>query len=79
MAAAGSSYALADSSAVTFSTGGGQIAVSLDAGQFELPQPVLIGWVKRAARAVTSYYGRFPVSRARIFVVQGGRRGVTNG
>src|SRR5690348_9704746 len=74
-----SSYGLAAPSPVTFRMGGGEIDVSFDSAQFDLPQTTLIDWVKRAARAVTAYYGRFPVTRARIFLAGGGRPGVSNG
>jgi hypothetical protein len=43
----------------------------------------IAAWVGRAAHAVTSYYGRFPVSRVPIFVAtsdgEGVRRGETSG
>jgi len=68
----------ADSS-VALKVGGGTIEVSFEAGQFDLPRPVMLDWVKSAARAVTSYYGRFPVPRARIYIYPEGGRGVSHG
>ena len=39
-----------------------------------------MAWVSNAARAVTDYYGRFPISEAQILVVPvRGRKGVLNG
>jgi hypothetical protein len=49
--------------------GGSTINVAFDPGHFELSSTVLVGWVSAAARAVTSYYGDFPVSEAQILIV----------
>jgi hypothetical protein len=58
--------------------GGAKISVSFR-GQFDLSQAELATWVKRCTVAVTCYFGRFPVSEARIIVVEGRRGGVTSG
>jgi hypothetical protein len=54
---------------VTVQVGGGTITVEFAPGHFELPSKLVIGWVSAAARAVTSYYGRFPVKEAKILIV----------
>jgi len=59
--------------------GGGDIEVFFESEHFDLPQAALIGWVSQAARAVSTYYGRFPVRRARVRIYAGGGRGISNG
>lgn len=60
---------------VDFSPGASGAPVSID-----LPTPVILAWVKRAAQAVTTYYGRYPVPRERILIVPvQGRAGVGGG
>ena len=59
--------------------GGAEIEVSFESDHFELPQPALLGWVSQAARAVSAYYGRFPVPRARVRIFAGGGRGISHG
>jgi hypothetical protein len=53
----------------TMEIGGGTIHVAFAPGHFSLPQAVFIGWVSAAARAVTTYYGRFPVPKAKVLIV----------
>jgi hypothetical protein len=57
--------------------GGATLEVTFDAGPFDLPHAALLDWVATAARAVSSYFGRFPVRRAvlRIVAASGRRRG----
>lgn len=69
----------AESPPVTLKVGGAVIDVLFESAQFPLPQSVLLDWVTRAARAVTSYYGQFPVPRARIHIYAEGWRGVSHG
>jgi hypothetical protein len=60
--------------------GGGVVEVSFQSDQFDLPRKALLEWITAAARAVTAYYGRFPVPLARLQVIANpGRRGVSNG
>lgn len=60
--------------------GGGSIHVNLAAGRSDLPAPRLYAWVTRAARAVTVYFGNFPVTRADVYVrLTEGRDGVFGG
>ena len=53
----------------TLQVGGAQIQVDFAKGQFDPPNSALMHWVETAARAVTAYYGRFPVPRARVVIV----------
>lgn len=59
--------------------GGAGIEVSFESEGFDLPRTALLDWVKQAARAVTAYYGRFPVSRASIRIFANGGKGVASG
>jgi hypothetical protein len=60
--------------------GGATLDVSFEGAAFDLSNSELVRWVTRAAEAVTVYYGKFPVPRARIrVVVTDSERGVSNG
>jgi hypothetical protein len=59
--------------------GGGQIDVSLEPERFDLAETKLVGWVEQCARAVSGYFGRYPVERARVRLLTSDRRGVSNG
>jgi hypothetical protein len=49
-------------------------------GKINLPQSKVLAWISTAANSVSAYFGRFPLSRARIFLrpVEG-RSGIFNG
>lgn len=64
---------------VALQVGGAAIEVHFESEHYDLPQAALLDWVKRAARAVSAYYGRFPVPRARVRIFTAGRRGVSHG
>jgi len=64
---------------VIVKAGGADIEVSFESEHYALPQAALLDWVKGAARAVSSYFGQFPVPRARIRIHAAGRRGVSRG
>ena len=49
--------------------GGATLQVDFADGHFDLPLDVLMQHVQAAAAAVTAYYGRFPVNRARVLIV----------
>ena len=60
--------------------GGGILNIGFAPGQFALPQNVLVSWIEKSGQAVSLYFGRFPVSSARVLIipvpgsgVQGGR------
>lgn len=52
----------------TLRIGGARIDVALSPVKFELKDPEILAWVKRAADAVTAYFGRFPVEHAMIYL-----------
>lgn len=51
------------------SVGGASIQIDFSDGPIDLPGDAIIEWVEHAARAVTTYYGRYPVPRERVLVV----------
>jgi hypothetical protein len=64
----------------TISAGGASVQLDFTGGTPDLGLASLVQWIEHAARAVTVYYGRFPVAHERILVVIGdGRRGVWGG
>ena len=48
---------------------GGVIRVGFAPGEFALPREKILDWVKASARAVSTYYGRFPVKSLRLLLV----------
>jgi len=63
-----------------FTIGGGAIDVGFESGDFDLPRSALLDWVREAARAVTAYFGAYPVANAHIHIFQSERgQGVSNG
>jgi hypothetical protein len=60
--------------------GGSTIDVTFGPGSLDLPKANILDWVTNAGQAVAEYFGKFPVSHARILVrpVEG-RSGVFNG
>jgi len=44
-----------------------------------LPRPMVVGWVRRAAVAVTNYLGRYPTKELLLNIETGGHGGVGNG
>lgn len=60
--------------------GGAAIQIDFAPGSLDVTQGDVVQWVKTAARAVSEYYGRFPVARARVLVVPiADERGVLTG
>ena len=59
--------------------GGAALQVDFGAGDLDLPHDAVVLWVRRAAEAVSHYYGRFPVSSMRVLVLPSGGSGVHNG
>ncbi len=49
--------------------GGASLQVDIAAGHTDLPADALLRHVQNAATAVAVYYGRFPVSRARVLII----------
>jgi hypothetical protein len=60
--------------------GGATLQLDIAVGALDLPHDQVVHWVETAAHAVSAYYGRFPVAKARILVEPvAGRRGVLQG
>ena len=64
---------------ISLKQGGGEILVSFESEHFDLPESALLAWVRRAAQAVSAYYGKYPVPRARVRIFAEGRHGVSDG
>lgn len=48
---------------------GGVIQLAFAPGRIALPNDVIVAWVKRSAKAVSTFYGRFPVKSTRLLIV----------
>ena len=59
--------------------GGAAIQVHVGAGERRLTDAQLLGWVEGAARAVSAYFGRFPVKTLDLTIGVDDRRGVHGG
>ncbi|WP_447410729.1 hypothetical protein, partial [Clostridium perfringens] len=59
--------------------GGGTLHVAFAPGDITLPKPQVIDWIKRSARAVSTYYGRFPVRSLKLLMVPVDGRGIQGG
>lgn len=60
--------------------GGASIQIDMGSGSLDLPKGDVVQWIETAARAVSEYYGRFPVPRLRVLVLPiADRRGVLTG
>jgi predicted metalloprotease with PDZ domain len=55
---------------------GGEVEVALLPGETAVERSALLAWVERAAGDVAAYYGRFPLPRALVILIPGGRRAV---
>ncbi len=58
----------ASSSQAQIEMGGGRIDVVFESNDTGIPQTLILDWIKKSARAVTSYFGRYPVPRVVIRV-----------
>jgi hypothetical protein len=54
--------------------GGGAIEVNFRSNEFDLPREAMLDWISTGARAVSTYFGRFPVPQARLEIVMAGAR-----
>ena len=64
----------------SLAVGGATIQIDFAEGSLDLPRSQFVEHIQNAAHAVTIYYGRFPVPRARILVIPvTGRHGVLQG
>ena len=69
MAAAQPGHGLTIVASRELKIGGGTLQVDFAAGQLDLSQDAIFAHVQAAASAITTYYGRFPVERARMLIV----------
>ncbi len=64
----------------TIHEGGANIQIDFAPGSLEISREQVVNWIDTAARAVSEYYGRFPVPRDRVLVIPvPDRRGVLSG
>ena len=63
----------------TLVIGGSKIDVTIEAGKLTLSQDQLLHWVRSAAEAVATYYGRYPVPRVQIHIIPVDGSGVRHG
>jgi hypothetical protein len=60
--------------------GGADVQVDFAAGELDVSTNEVLHWIQTAVHSVVVYYGRFPVSRARILVVpESGEKGILQG
>jgi len=55
--------------------GSGTLEVDFAEGPLDLPKDAILAHIRKAAAAIVAYYGRFPLSRARVLVVPVANRG----
>jgi hypothetical protein len=59
---------------------GGEMEVVFTPSDYKLSRDAILAWIERSARAVSTYYGRFPVRRYRITIFAApDRHGVMSG
>jgi len=68
-----------DDNTAQLEIGGGVIDITFPVVEFDVGRAGLLAWVKRAAEAVTWYFGKYPVPHARVMIREGRRNGVSNG
>jgi hypothetical protein len=64
---------------VRLEIGEAMIDVSFDSDRFDLDRTALLDWVMQSARAAAAYFGRFPVTHARVRIILSPRGGISNG
>jgi hypothetical protein len=65
--------------ATPINVGGGTLNVAFAPVEFALPRRVLFDWLETSAKAVSVYFGKFPVSSARILIIPVRGSGVQSG
>jgi len=63
----------------TLLMGTSRIDVVIDSGDLKVSQADLMRWVQRAAEAVSTYYGRYPVPHAGIRIIPVDGNGIRHG
>ena len=58
---------------------GATLHVGFAPGELALPQATVLAWIAHSAKAVTTYYGHFPVASARILIVPVDGKGMRGG
>jgi len=58
--------------------GGSSISVRFAPGDFDLGTPRILDWVKQSARAVATYYGKFPVAQVGVRIRPKTGTGISN-
>ncbi|QBB72661.1 hypothetical protein ELE36_10895 [Pseudolysobacter antarcticus] len=58
---------------------GATLHIGFAPGELSLPQATVLAWIAHSAKAVTTYYGKFPVSSARILIVPVDGKGMRGG
>ncbi len=61
------------------SVGGATLEVGFAPGEFTLPRSALMAWIETSAKAVSIYFGKFPVASDRILIVPVPGSGVQSG
>jgi hypothetical protein len=69
----------ASSASERLQVGGATLDVFVDSNEFELGNLVLLDWVVRSAGAMTAYFGRFTVARARMDIIISVHGRISNG
>jgi hypothetical protein len=59
--------------------GGGTLNVAFAPGELALPRSAIMDWLETSAKAVSVYFGKFPLASARVLIVPAPGRGVQNG
>lgn len=57
----------------------GVVELAITPGERAISSDAIVAWVRTAARNLSGYFGRFPVQRALVIALIGGRRGVGYG
>src|SRR5215831_7167027 len=68
-----------DSNTATLKVGGAMIDVTLPSESMKLSHDDLLGWVRGAANAVATYYGRFPVPHLTLKIRSSNGYGIRHG
>lgn len=55
---------------------GGRIFITFEGGKLDLPDESVVSWVRDCARAITSYYGKFPMKKTFVRIRTTNGRGV---
>ena len=59
--------------------GGGTLNVAFAPGELALPRSAIMAWLEKSAKAVSVYFGKFPVASARVLIVPVPGDGVQGG